>query len=45
LATVAPHFATLKVRNISHHIFRTAALYCVKKYRGLVKTKAQRALY
>jgi len=45
LATVVPYFATLKVENISHHIFKMDALYCVIKYRGLVKTKACRALY
>jgi len=45
LATVAPHFATLKVENISYHIFKMDVLYCVIKYRGLLKTKARRALY
>jgi len=47
LATVSSHFATLTVGNISHHIFQIDTLYCVieVKYRGLVKTKARRALY
>jgi len=37
--------ATLKVGNISHHIFEMDALYCVIKYPGLVKTKARWALF
>jgi len=36
------HFATLTVGNISHHIFKMDALYCVK-YRGFVKTQARRS--
>jgi len=42
LAKVPLHFATLKVRNISRYIFKVDVLYCVIKYRGLVKTKACR---
>jgi len=45
LATVASHFATLTVGNISHSIFKMDPLYCVIKYCGSVKTKAHRALY
>jgi len=35
LATIAAHFATLNVGNVSHHTFLTEALYCVKS-RSLV---------
>jgi len=36
LATVASDFATLIVRNVSHHTFKMDAVYCVKS-RGFLK--------
>jgi len=48
LATVASHFATLKVGNIfitsSSKMDHGCTILC-DKYHGLVKTKARRSLY
>jgi len=44
LSTVAVHIAELNVGNISHHIFKTDALYCVKSC-GLMKSNACGACY